>query len=199
MAKKIVVFDFDGTITKYDTTRIYLFLLFLRFPVQSLFLFLKQRVYAESFSSFFLTNILRKKKANVLNKVIKVYRIICRKIINEKILSLLKVYLDKRDYLVIIATASPSVFVQSILSEIPLIAYNLEIVNGIFTGKEKNKRPLGEEKFFQVKEFMINNDIMILDSVYSDSETDLPLLSAAQNAYLVNGNSITKLNFDKRK
>ena len=97
-----------------------------------------------------------------------------------------KFYLDKDHSNDIIVSASPYFLLKPICDELKvmdLIASDVNPSNGHFN-KPNNR---GEEKVKTLKEKYAN---YIIDSMYSDSMHDKPLLDIAENSYIVKGNKV---------
>lgn len=188
---KLAVFDFDGTLVSFDTTRLYLALLALCSPLKTIFSLLKRRCKSEPLSSFLVQKILSNQSESKFSTVIAVYRFIVLKYMGGDALEALRFYSSQSDWNVLVATASPAFLVRPIMKGIPIIAHEYKISNGRFTGGEVAPRPLGAEKLSQVLSWAGREGIRGVSVVYSDSMADAPLLGAAREAYLVKNGKAT--------
>lgn len=97
-------------------------------------------------------------------------------------------YLLKNHSKDIIISASPEFLLKSFASYLKvkdLIASDVDI----YTGKFKRDNCKGENKVKYLKE---KYPKIIINEVYSDSLSDLPLMNISKNAYIVKGNKIKK-------
>jgi len=190
--KALIVFDFDGTLVKFDTTRLYVFLFSLRFPIKSfIFIYKKKLKYKTGqLSSELLRYILIGKNINSISIIIRLYKFIVTSALNNKLIKEMNRYSSNENYKIIIASASPEFLIKAVFKNIDIIAHIYEIKNGIFTGNNINKRPFKEEKLNQVIEYMKLHCIKKIYASYSDSLNDIYLLNAAENAYYIKNNKI---------
>jgi HAD superfamily phosphoserine phosphatase-like hydrolase len=91
----------------------------------------------------------------------------------------------------LLASATNSVIVNPIAKRLGfenIVATEVEIVDGVYSGKVKGMAALGEGKLSKVKEWMLNNNFDDFKNVtfYSDSMNDFPLLLAANKPIAVN-------------
>lgn len=91
----------------------------------------------------------------------------------------------------LLASATNSVIVNPIAKRLGfenIVATEVEIVNGVYSGKFQNTPALGEGKLQKVREWMRRNDFSDFKNTtfYSDSINDFPLLSVVNKAVAVN-------------
>ena len=103
----------------------------------------------------------------------------------------------------LLASATNSVIVNPIAKRLGfenIVATEVEIVNGVYSGKFQNTPALGEGKLQKVREWMLRNDFCDFKNTtfYSDSINDLPLLSAVNKAVAVNPDDKLREECEKR-
>ncbi len=91
----------------------------------------------------------------------------------------------------LLASATNSVIVNPIAKRLGfenIVATEVEVVDGVYSGRVKGMAALGEGKLSKVKEWMLNNNFDDFKNVtfYSDSMNDFPLLLAANKPIAVN-------------
>ena len=91
----------------------------------------------------------------------------------------------------LLASATNSVIVNPIAKRLGfenIVATEVEVIGGVYSGKVKGMPALGEGKLSKVKEWMLNNNFDDFKNVtfYSDSMNDFPLLLAANKPIAVN-------------
>ena len=103
----------------------------------------------------------------------------------------------------LLASATNSVIVTPIAKRLGfknIVATEVEIVNGVYSGKFQNTPALGEGKLQKVKEWMRRNDFSDFKNTifYSDSINDFPLLLAVNKAVAVNPDNKLREECEKR-
>ena len=192
MNSHLAIFDFDGTITKYDSFiyfiqfykgRFFFFLgFFFLFPVLVLYRLgiiknsrAKEIVLAYFFKNDSLT--LFQEKCDYFGTHI------IPGIIKQEAHNKIQNHLEQ-GHRVIVITASAenwlSLWCRNI--GIELIATRLENKNGLLTGKISGKNCYGEEKVSRLKEYLNLNDYSEIYA-YGDSKGDNPMLELAQHKY----------------
>ena len=122
--------------------------------------------------------------------------------INVYALRLLHNHYHNNDVM-LLASATNSVIVNPIAKRLGfenIVATEVEIVNGVYSGKLQNTPALGEGKLQKVREWMRRNDFTDFRSTtfYSDSINDFPLLSAVNKAVAVNPDNKLREECEKR-
>lgn len=186
---KLAVFDFDGTLTKFDTTRLYVVLFMITFPIKSVRFLLHNRRHNQ-LSTSLLQYLLKGQPAEKISRIATVYRCIVARAINREVFARMSELRAQSDWTVLVATASPAFLVRPLVDGVPVVAPEYVVKNGLFTGETKNQRPYGLEKVKQVESFAAMTAIGKISVAYSDSLADAPLLDRAETAYLVRGKSI---------
>ena len=122
--------------------------------------------------------------------------------INVYALRLLHNHYHNNDVM-LLASATNSVIVTPIAKRLGfdnIVATEVEIVNGVYSGKFQNTPALGEGKLQKVREWMRRNDFSDFKNTtfYSDSINDFPLLSAVNKAVAVNPDNKLREECEKR-
>ena len=110
--------------------------------------------------------------------------------INIYALRLLHEHSHDNDFM-LLASAANSIIVKPIAERLGfkhIIATDVEIIAGKYTGKMKGESALGKGKLNKVKEWMSRNGFSNFENTtfYSDSINDLPLLLKVSNPIAVN-------------
>jgi len=110
--------------------------------------------------------------------------------INIYALRLLHEHSHDNDFM-LLASATNSIIVKPIAERLGfkhIIATDVEIIAGKYTGKMKGESALGKGKLNKVKEWMSRNGFNNFENTtfYSDSINDLPLLLEVSNPIAVN-------------
>ena len=191
MARGIAVFDYDGTIIKFDSTKIIILFCFILAPkkfIQSV-IKIHKKDKNTSISTFFLSNTLVGKKIDKVESVFSLYTKICIMFLNKKIINKLN-EIKGLGYVIIIASASPLFAVKSVLPEMEILGHDYQIIENRYTGKTNNKMPIKNEKLIQVMEIARCKGFKSIEYAYSDSIIDAPLLNYANKSYLVRKSKI---------
>jgi HAD superfamily hydrolase (TIGR01490 family) len=93
--------------------------------------------------------------------------------------------------IMLLASATNSVIVEPIAKRLGfknVVATEVEVIDGIYTGKVFGRPALGEGKLIKVTEWAASNGINNFEDTifYSDSINDLPLLSIVRTPKAVN-------------
>lgn len=197
--KPIVIFDLDGTITKYDTYKIFLFLGLKKNPSKWIHLpglliaaiknktgFLGDADLKELFLNKIYKNSTQEKIIEISSDLAK---IILQKGMRKS--SLEKIDLHRKSGArLILATASLDVYARVIANQIGIdevIATKCGLApNGSLSGYLDGKNLKSFEKVYAIQKLLghkLNEDIT---TAYSDHHSDLPLLLAVKNGIAVN-------------
>ena len=111
-------------------------------------------------------------------------------IINIYALRLLHEHSHDNDFM-LLASATNSVLVNPIAERLGfkhVVATDVEIIDGVYTGRMDGESALGEGKLVKVKKWMDSNGFTSFENTtfYSDSINDLPLLLEVSNPIAVN-------------
>lgn len=189
---RLVLFDFDGTLTRKDTL-----------PEVIRFMFGKRRFYAGllrlfPFLFFFKLKLIPnwKAKERVLTYFLSglpcdTFQQKCNQFAIEKLPGLLRneamntlMQFKQEGARVVIVSASAENWIASWCEtlELTCIATRLEVKDGKLTGKMKGKNCYGIEKVNRIKQMI---DLSKYPEIYAygDSKGDMPMLQLATNAY----------------
>lgn len=189
---KLALFDFDGTITKYDS-----FLKFIRFVVGDLRFIIGLIILSPTIIFFKLKLIANyKAKQKMFSYFFKDYKQeYFMKVANEYSLN----YLDKilrleamkrihwhkeQGHKVIVVSASIDCYLQSWCkkNDLELIATKVEIRNNVITGNFKTKNCYGIEKVNRIKKLYNLEDFEYVYA-YGDSSGDSEMLAIANESF----------------
>ena len=103
----------------------------------------------------------------------------------------------------LLASATNSVIVNPIAKRLGfenIVATEVEIIDGVYSGKVQDIPALGKGKLQKVREWMSMNGIHDFKNTtfYSDSINDFPLLSAVKNPVAVNPDNKLREECEKR-
>lgn len=192
MADKVAVFDYDGTIVRFDTTRLQVLSCLLFSPFTSLRLILAGDLKnAEDKSLLIFSTTLEGKGLHLVRATFLFYSIYVKLFINKRITSLMH-RLRNEGYQILIASGSLSIAIKSVIDDYEVIGLEYEMSHGRIISKVKRKRPVGKEKLHQCIEFIRQHHFSQIDFAISDSESDFPLLNFSKESYLVKGDRIIK-------
>jgi len=192
LADKVAVFDYDGTIVRFDTTRLQVLSCLLFSPFTSLRLILAGDLKnAEDKSLLIFSTTLEGKGLHLVRATFLFYSIYVKLFINKRITSLMH-RLRNEGYQILIASGSLSIAIKSVIDDYEVIGLEYEMSHGKIIPKVKGKRPVGQEKLNQCIEFIRQHHFSRIDFAISDSESDFPLLNSSTESYLVKGDRIIK-------
>jgi len=187
--KKIILFDFDRTITRTDTLKFFLISVILCRPKSGVLaiIFLIKCILTRSSSNLFKIEIfniilsgLPEKKMKMVNVI---YSMITKSVINKNIYDSLNRYLEAGKTIIIV-TASPEQPIANFFKDTPvtIIGSKLAIKDNLFTGLYAGDRCFGEQKVERLKKYLesIGKDF-IIEECWSDSLDDLPMMRLARN------------------
>jgi len=192
----IAIFDLDGTLTQRDTLLPFLFRVLrtrpLKIPRASVLPFLTSFYLLglldnHQLKEFFLRSIIGGERTTLILDLAQSYvsYVLDRGLhpVGKKLLELHQ----RRGDRVIIATASISAYAKDIgraLGIEEIISTELEVLNGVFTGRIKGQNCHSLEKLRRVKQYL-NREEGIGIAAYSDHRSDYHLLRWAQYGWVV--------------
>ncbi len=198
---KIVVFDFDKTLTKGDTFNqfvVYTFkLLFNKLELKE-FLILFIKCGFDYFSVIFKFKSLMKFKNDLLNKFIVYIEDYNDHIINFSksvtlnlsVVKLLKEYHSDKRCKVFIISASDEYLIRVLFKEVEVIGMKF-MYKSINRSLAIVQHPYSDEKVKLLNDLY---NVFMIDIFYTDSFIDLPCINISQSSYLVNGEKIKRIN-----
>ena len=212
MKKNLAIFDLDNTILNGDSDYSWInFLIDIDYVDKDEYEKKNQYFYDkyyegkldyDEWAEFALSTIKGKRPEEIENLLNKFLSSVIEPMINIYALRLLHNHYHKNDVM-LLASATNSVIVNPIAKRLGfenIVATEVEIVNGVYSGKFQNTPALGEGKLQKVREWMLRNDFSDFKNTtfYSDSINDLPLLLAVNKAVAVNPDNKLREECEKR-
>jgi len=212
MKKNLAIFDLDNTILNGDSDYSWInFLIDIDYVDKDEYEKKNQYFYDkyyegkldyDEWAEFALSTIKGKRPEEIENLLNKFLSSVIEPMINIYALRLLHNHYHNNDVM-LLASATNSVIVNPIAKRLGfenIVATEVEIVNGVYSGKFQNTPALGEGKLQKVREWMRRNDFSDFKNTtfYSDSINDLPLLSAVNKAVVVNPDNKLREECEKR-
>jgi len=212
MKKNLAIFDLDNTILNGDSDYSWInFLIDIGYVDKDEYEKKNQYFYDkyyegkldyDEWAEFALSTIKGKRPEEIENLLNKFLSSVIEPMINIYALRLLHNHYHKNDVM-LLASATNSVIVNPIAKRLGfenIVATEVEIVNGVYSGKFQNTPALGEGKLQKVREWMRRNDFSDFKNTtfYSDSINDLPLLLAVNKAVAVNPDNKLREECEKR-
>lgn len=192
---EFIVYDFDSTLTTTDTIKFTIVCLLCFSPWRSVKVlqlyikFKKNKTSSEERKHAVIAALISGHTVKWVNVCMNIYVIIVRLFIHGKIWKMMMA--QKREgNKIVIATASPHFAVHAFMKkyEIDVIGTQYQLQHERFTGVPDAPIPFGEGKLSAVKEYMKKHAIPSIKCAYSDSLSDMPVLSAAQEGFIVSKN-----------
>ena len=212
MKKNLAIFDLDNTILNGDSDYSWInFLIDIDYVDKDEYEKKNQYFYDkyyegkldyDEWAEFALSTIKGKRPEEIENLLNKFLSSVIEPMINIYALRLLHNHYHNNDVM-LLASATNSVIVTPIAKRLGfknIVATEVEIVNGVYSGKFQNTPALGEGKLQKVREWMRRNDFSDFKNTtfYSDSINDLPLLLAVNKAVAVNPDNKLREECEKR-
>ena len=200
MKRNLAIFDLDNTILNGDSDYSWInFLIDIGYVNKDEYEKKNQYFYDkyyegkldyDEWAEFALSTIKGKRPEEIENLLNKFLSSVIEPMINIYALRLLHNHYHNNDVM-LLASATNSVIVTPIAKRLGfknIVATEVEIVNGVYSGKFQNTPALGEGKLQKVREWMRKNDFNDFKNTtfYSDSINDFPLLAAVNKAVAVN-------------
>ena len=212
MKRNLAIFDLDNTILNGDSDYSWInFLIEKRLVDKDEYerknkyfydQYYQGKLNYDEWAEFALTTIKGKKPEEIEDILSKFLSEIIEPMINIYALKLLHDHTHNHD-IMLLASATNSVIVEPIAKRLGfenIVSTEVEIIDGIYTGKVLGIPALSEGKLIKVKEWMLQNSIESFDntSFYSDSMNDLPLLAAVSKPVAVNPDDMLREECRKR-
>ena len=212
MKKNLAIFDLDNTILNGDSDYSWInFLIDIGYVNKDEYEKKNQYFYDkyyegkldyDEWAEFALSTIKGKRPEEIENLLNKFLSSVIEPMINIYALRLLHNHYHNNDVM-LLASATNSVIVTPIAKRLGfknIVATEVEIVNGVYSGKFQNTPALGEGKLQKVREWMCKNDFNDFKNTtfYSDSINDFPLLAAVNKAVAVNPDNKLREECEKR-
>ena len=200
MKKKLVIFDLDNTILKGDSDYSWMNFLIEEGHVDQKAYESRNKYFYDQYydgkldydewAEFALSTIKGKTSNQITDLLSQFLNTVIEPMINIYALRLLHNHNHDND-IMLLASATNSVIVEPIAKRLGfenIVATDVEITDGVYTGKVLGRPALGEGKLIKVKEWAASNGITNFEDTifYSDSINDLPLLSKVHKPIAVN-------------
>ncbi len=194
-----VFFDVDGVLIRQPTLKLFIRYLFSKGEIKLLvlmkylwwFLLLKLNLlknfsvkYEEVLNDFKNTNV-----SKTESYIKDFFSSVIIPGIEENIVGIINKHKQNGDVVILVSSSVADIInlLREYLGLEYSIATELEVENGMYTGKKLNLIPYGKNKVIRIKEFIKEKDLSLDDSwAYTDSISDLPLLEFVNNPYAVN-------------
>jgi len=189
---ELIVYDFDSTLTTTDTIKITILCLLVFSPwrigtILRLYLRCKnENASSEKVKHAIIGSLISGQSEKSVNGYMKIYTTIVRLLINRTLWQMMMA--QKNDGAkIVVATASPFFAIHAFMNKygIDVVGTQYQVVNGKFTGEVEEPIPFHVGKLNAVREYMKKHAITSIKSAYSDSLSDMPVLSAARNGFIV--------------
>ena len=200
MKRNLAIFDLDNTILNGDSDYSWInFLIDMEYVDKDEYERKNQYFYDkyyegtldyDEWAEFALSTIKGKKPNDLKDLITKFMSSVIEPMINVYALRLLHNHHHNNDVM-LLASATNSVIVNPIAMRLGfenIVATDVEIVDGVYSGKIKGIAALGEGKLHKVREWMLDNNFNNFNNVtfYSDSINDFPLLAEVSKPIAVN-------------
>jgi HAD superfamily hydrolase (TIGR01490 family) len=200
MKRNLAIFDLDNTILNGDSDYSWInFLIDMEYVDKDEYERKNQYFYDkyyegtldyDEWAEFALSTIKGKKPNDLKDLITKFMSSVIEPMINVYALRLLHNHHHNNDVM-LLASATNSVIVNPIAMRLGfenIVATDVEIVDGVYSGKMKGIAALGEGKLHKVREWMLDNNFNNFNNVtfYSDSINDFPLLAEVSKPIAVN-------------
>ena len=202
--KHIVLFDFCETLVNFQTadafidycrnqlnlSNMYYKELLRKILIKSRILYFLERITNKKYNIIKTSKLWQLKglKESSLNELSqRYYNEVIKPNLIEKTCSILKKHIDKGD-VVWIVSGGYGIYLKYFAEEYGIdnvISSNIEIFKGYATGKLNGIDCMCENKIKLLNNELKNNKDYSIIASYSDSITDIPILSVAENAYVI--------------
>lgn len=191
--------DFDGTLTRRDTTRDLILALLLErpwllastAPALLAMVFSRSGEDLQSAKNRCLCRLFKGLSERCLSRVVKRYTNRVNPLLRPDLLKIL----EEAENHIVIVTASPDFMVRSVFAEksLTVIGSQFHIVGGVFTGELVRPPCYGQDKTYWVKQWcQSQGDVSFLEA-WSDSPSDIPMMMLAKKRiWLCSENAISK-------
>lgn len=212
MKRNLAIFDLDNTILNGDSDYSWInFLIDIEYVDKDEYERKNQYFYDkyyegnldyDEWAEFALSTIKGKKPDDLEGLITKFMSSVIEPMINVYALRLLHKHHHNNDVM-LLASATNSVIVNPIAKRLGfenIVATEVEIIDGVYSGKCKDTPALGLGKLEKVTEWMLNNNFNDFKNTtfYSDSINDLPLLAAVTKPIGVNPDNKLREECEKR-
>jgi phosphatidylglycerophosphatase C len=189
---KIAFFDFDGTITKADSTARFIrylvgdskFFIGIFFLLPFIFLYILNLISNNSIKEILITYFFKGKNINEFKKHAEYFSLnMLEPLIRKKALKEIQWH-KENGHDVVIVSASIDLWLRPwcIKNDVALISSMLEVHNNIITGKTRSKNCYGSEKVKRIQELYNLSEYSYIYS-YGNSRGDYEMLKIANESH----------------
>ncbi len=186
-----VAFDFDGTLTSTDTTKLLVAALLRAWPLRALVLaplvlrLPSRRRAPQELKTAAISRLVRGTSERAVQCALGRFVTSVAGVLRPDLYARLRQH-SRRGDLVIVATASPAFAVRPVFAaeSLEIVGTEFEVQAGRYTGRSLGNC-YGEEKARRVRAFIESRGLARLEWAYSDHHSDAPLLALARHAVLV--------------
>jgi HAD superfamily hydrolase (TIGR01490 family) len=189
---KIAFFDFDGTITKADSTARFIrylvgdskFFIGIFFLLPFMFLYILNLISNNSIKQILITYFFKGKNINEFKKNAEYFSLnMLEPLIRKKALKEIEWH-KENGHDVVIVSASIDLWLRPwcIKNDVALISSMLEVNDNVITGKTRNKNCYGLEKVTRIKELYNLSEYSYIYS-YGNSRGDYEMLKIANESH----------------
>lgn len=184
----LALFDFDGTLYKYDSILSFCFYYYQQKPlriwriilqVYAWVLWKSKRINTTTFKSKFICFIARDSSQEVQRMATQFWE--NKEVFNEELMIALK-HCQSESLCVVVVSASPDLFIRPACEKLGITHVISTTLSIHEEGYALGKNCRGSEKIMRLKEAFPTQQIV---RAYSDNLDDIPLLQAAENGFLV--------------
>ncbi len=201
----VALFDFDGTLTQRDTLPLYIRhatgfrgMLYSLIVSQPALILLAANgwkplwgIDAQRTKECLLGHCFKGKSIEQVSQTATDFIQVINKIISPEVYNRMLSHIAHGDTVVIVS-ASPQVWVQpwvDTIGDVKVIATQLQVDNGRYTGRFQGKNCNGMEKVKRIAELYPRSQYHLV--AYGNSDGDIPMLEYAHEAYMCNKGTIT--------
>lgn len=187
-----IVFDFDKTLTTTDTIK-FLVLCLLPHRILALPSIVKHFIRykhgkesAETMKHSIIGALIKGRSDESMTINLRLFKMLVCLIKRKNIYAIMMRHLHRKDT-VIIATASPHFAVSFLFKDFDLyvLGSNYYKNNDLYTGQVCRPIPFGKQKAILLQAFLSEINANSINTAYSDSKSDLPLLNMACESYFI--------------
>ena len=189
---KIAFFDFDGTITKADSTARFIrylvgdskFFIGIFFLLPFMFLYILNIISNNSIKQILITYFFKGKSIDEFKKHAEYFSLnMLKPLIRKKALKEIEWH-KENGHDVVIVSASIDLWLRPwcIKNDVALISSMLEVNDNVITGKTRNKNCYGSEKVTRIKELYNLSEYSYIYS-YGNSRGDYEMLKIANESH----------------
>lgn len=207
--KNCILIDFDGTITKDDTTKTLVFELlklnFLKFPRVFYYIIMlklvKNKTLKQNYKNCMISYLLYGLKINKLTKLLNLFSYKVKKNIRPFMIEIIKKNFKKGN-VILVVTASPEITTKICLTDLPVHVVGTEFSykSGMFDNFYKLPSCYGTNKIKYIQGWIKKNNLNLdFIEAWSDDLSDLEMMNVARKRFWINVNPSNKKLSEKNK